>query len=157
MNQIMNVAAIGINANQQPSLRKPAHAAKANLAARKDSESSFRIPRGASSNPASAGFHGLGASHEARTVRGNAGGSGSGNGQGSGNSNGGQHGKPSPRNGRKPDGNNGKGGKKRIALAVLLVAALALVGIGAWQCSKPASIDEVTGGWFYDQDSTAIQ
>lgn len=160
MNQIMNVAGFGTSSCQQASLCKPmvgraSQASHAIHASRRTEGSTFRIPRGASTNPASAGAHGAGASHETRAIRsGSNGASGSGN-SNSGSSRGGQHGKPTPRNGREPG--NGNGGKKRIALAVLLVAALTLAGIGAWQCSKPASIDEATGGWFYDQDSTAIQ
>lgn len=72
MNQIMNVAVIGMGSSagsdQQASQRKPAHAkprprkpahAKASLAARKGSEGSFRIPRGgAVASPAGNGATG---------------------------------------------------------------------------------------------------
>ena len=150
MNQIMNVAAIGTGTALHPSLRKPAHAAKANLAARKDAGSSFRIPRGSGANPTSA------RAHKARIARDESNGSGNSGDNGSQN---GQHGKPKShkprRSGKHSNGDDGN--KKLVALAALLGATLVLAGIGIWHCSKPSSIEEATGGWFYDQDSTAIQ
>jgi len=127
----MNVAAIGINANQQASLRKPAHAAKANLAARKDAESSFRIPRGASAVSTAAGNPVARKQQAARPVRRNA---DQGNGQ---RGNGGQHG-------------------KRKALIALILIALLLGGFGAWKFMN-LSPEEATGGAFYDQSAAQIQ
>lgn len=139
MNQIMNVAAIGINANQQASLRKPAHAAKANLAARKDSESSFRIPRGSSAVSTPAGSPVARKQQIARPVRRSA---DQGNDQ-----HGNDRGKGSHHNG-------GRG--KRKALIALLLIALLLGGFGAWKFMN-LSPEEATGGAFYDQSASQIQ
>ena len=49
------------------------------------------------------------------------------------------------------------GKKKRIALAIALVVLLALGGCAAWKAGQPQAIDEVTGGWFYDQSAADIQ
>lgn len=49
------------------------------------------------------------------------------------------------------------GKKKRIAIAIALIALLALGGCAAYKVSQPQDIDEVTGGWFYDQSAADIQ
>ena len=48
--------------------------------------------------------------------------------------------------------------RRRLAAGlVALVAVLVVAGAGVWQLSRPQPIEEVTGGWFYDQNSTQIQ
>lgn len=46
---------------------------------------------------------------------------------------------------------------KRLALAIALIVLLAIGGCAAWHASQPKDIDEVTGGWFYDQSASDIQ
>ena len=61
----------------------------------------------------------------------------------------GMHGAAEARSGRK--------GRKRAAVAIVVAAAVALAGLGAWQLLKPSSIEDVVGGPFYDQSATEIQ
>ena len=148
MNQIMNVAAIGINANQQANLRKPAHAANANLAARKDAESSFRIPRGGSAVATPAGTPEARKQQLARSAR------------HSSDQNNGQHGNDRGKGSRNTNRNGGRDNKrqhgKRKALIALLLIALLLAGFGIWKFMN-LSPEEATGGAFYDQSASEIQ
>lgn len=157
MNQIMNVAAIGINTTQQASLRKPAHAAKANLAPRKDAESSFRIPRGesASATPAGnpAGNSTARKQQPARPARRNP---NQGNGQhGNDHGKGGHHSSGGRGNHNRNNASNANNGKRKALIALLLIALL-LAGFGIWKFMN-LSPEEATGGAFYDQSASEIQ
>ena len=147
MNQIMNVAAIGtgfnVGSSQQTRPRKPAHA-KASLAARKDPEGSFRIPRGKHAVAAPADKPAADEQQPARPTRR----------------------KPDQDNGQRDNNddkgnrrnnNRGEGGfNKRKALIALLVVALLLGGFGIWKFMN-LSPEEATGGAFYDQSASEIQ
>ena len=153
MNQIMNVAAIGMGSStgskQRELPRKPAHA-KASLAARKDSEGSFRIPRGGRSVAAPAADNAAEDKQPpARPARHNA---DQDNGRHDSNGN-----KGNRRNRRCRKGGHGKGGPdKRKVLIALLIVALLLGGFGIWKFMN-LSPEEATVGSFYDQSASEIQ
>lgn len=164
MNQINNVVAFGMGSNQPARPRKPAHA-KASLASRKDSEGSFRIPRGgAVASPAGNGATGKSAGDELagekqqpeRPARHRA---DLGNGQGGTGGKGGKGstgGKGGRRNKRNKGGHCKGSPKKRKVLIALLIVALLLGGFGIWKFMN-LSPEEATVGAFYDQSASEIQ